>query len=73
MDKEPFPEEHELEEELQFDRSKLPAMLCRTDQNDTTLPGQPRVQLNSDELDIYLAKELSVPELDKLAPKLWLV
>ena len=73
MAKSPFPEECELNSQLQLDCSKLPALLSCKDHTYTTLPGQPRVQLESEELDKYLDQEISVPQLDELAPKLWLV
>lgn len=46
----------------------------RSDGDSTSLPGQPRVALNkSMELEQYLDEEHSMTELDKLAPKLWLI
>jgi hypothetical protein len=44
-----------------------------TDPVATTLPGQARVELRAPDLDEYLNKEFLVPQLDQLAPKLWLV
>ena len=73
MARSPFPEEHELDSQLRLDTSQLPVLLRCKDESDTTLPGQPRVQLDSEELDKYLEKEISVTQLDEMAPKLWLV
>jgi hypothetical protein len=50
------------------------ALLKRTDQTSiSTLPGQARVSLQSGELEGYLRKAHLALELDKAAPKLWLV
>ncbi len=38
-----------------------------------TLPGQPRVKLEEPALFEYLRSQFLVPQLDKLAGKLWLV
>ena len=46
--------------------------LWRTD-GSSTLPGQPRVQLQSPVLQDYLQDAYRVAELDKLTPYLWLV
>lgn len=37
------------------------------------LPGQPRINLNDDTLPAYLQSEFLTPDLDKVAPHLWLV
>lgn len=73
MDQIPFPEIYQLNNQLRLDRSKIPAKLYRNDNSWTALPGQPRIQLDSAELDDYLQRELLVPQLDQLAPRLWLV
>lgn len=39
----------------------------------TYLPGQPRIHLNSLDLPAYLQSEFTTPDLDKVAPHLWLV
>lgn len=69
----PFPEIHQLDDQLQLDHSKEPIELCCVDHSCKSLPGQPRVRLDRVGLDIYLKKDLSLPELNQLAPKLWLV
>ena len=73
MDRPPFPKEHDLDSQLQVDRSRTPLALWCADRTCSTLPGQPRVQLTPNDLDTHLAKELSTPDLDELAPRLWLV
>ena len=73
MDQIPFPEDSQLCSQLRLDRSKTPAELCHNNNSRTTLPGQPRVQLDPRELESYLREELLTPQLDQLAPKLWLV
>lgn len=73
MDQIPFPESHQLDGQLRLDLSKVPTELSCVDQGCKTLPGQPRVLLDRVELDKYLRKELSLPELNRLAPMLWLV
>lgn len=66
----PFPEIHQLDGQLQFDHSKE---LCCVDHSCKSLPGQPRVRLGGVGLDDYLKKDLSIPDLNQLAPRLWLV
>jgi hypothetical protein len=68
-----FPEEVELNRELKISQSTYPYALVRTDPNTTTLPGQPRIELDTTSIANFLAKDLLTPELDRLAPKLWLV
>ena len=69
----PFLEIHQLNKQLHFGSIGTWGRLRRTDNNPNTLPGQPRVQLETDALREYLKAELLTPELDRLAPKLWLV
>ena len=66
----PFPEEHQLNGELQIDQT---TNLRCVDVHTTTLPGQPRVQVDPASIKTHLEKTLWVRELDRLAPKLWLV
>lgn len=73
MDQIPFPETHELNNQLQIHHSSAPIELRCINNNCTTLPGQPRVRLVKAELNHYLRKDLSLPELNQLAPWLWLV
>lgn len=67
MNQFPFPENHQLDDQLRLDHFKVPTELCKT------LPGQPRVRLDKGELDGFLKKDLSLPELNRLAPWLWMV
>jgi hypothetical protein len=78
----PFSEAHQLNQELELDKSIAPTVLRRVypaqlahgaDAVSTALPGQARVELRAPDLDEYLHEEFLVPQLDKLAPKLWLV
>lgn len=73
MDQIPFPEIHQLESHLQLDLPNVPTELCGVDRSCKSLPGQPRVRLGRVELGNNLKKDLSLPELDQLAPRLWLV
>ena len=73
MDLTPFPVEHQLNGELHLDQTRVPAILQCVDVQATTLPGQPRVQLDPVSIGTHLEKTLWVTELDRLAPKLWLV
>jgi hypothetical protein len=68
-----FPEEVELNRELKISQSTDRYALVRTDPNMTTLPGQPRIELDTTRIANFLVKDLVTPELDRLAPKLWLV
>lgn len=68
-----FPEEVELNSELKISHSTDRDALVRTDPNSTTLPGQPRIGLDITSITNYLVEDLLTPELDRLAPKLWLV
>ena len=71
----PFQENQQLNTELRIDGaiSDGAVGLRRADSTSNTLPGQPRVNLQDRELGDYLQAELLVPQLDYLAPKLWLV
>ena len=69
----PIPENFQLNNELWFHSTQGSAALCRIDRAKKTLPGQPRVHLESSELIEYLEKDLLLPQLDHLAPHLWLV
>ena len=51
----------------------LPAKLFYANGDCSTLPGQPRIELDTLSSDGYLEKEHLVPDLDRLAPHLWLV
>ena len=51
----------------------LQGKLFYADGDCSTLPGQPRIELDTLDFDGYLEKEHLVPDLDRLAPKLWLV
>ena len=71
----PFSSEIELNKQLK-PGAAVPqnVNIRRSDGDSTSLPGQPRIALNkSMELKQYLDEEHSTTELDKLAPKLWLV
>ncbi|MCJ1356798.1 MAG: hypothetical protein MMC33_006794 [Icmadophila ericetorum] len=65
----PFPESHQLDIQLRLASSDS---LVRAD-GQLTLPGQPRVVLKQSEIERYMEKDILVPTLDQLAPKLWLV
>lgn len=69
----PFSEAYQLNHELELDNSEAITALRRTDPSLTALPGQARVELRSSKLDEYLREEFLVPQLDQLAPRLWLV
>ena len=75
MDQPPFPEDHQLNHQLQLVNTYTHALLLRNPNSHDTLPGQPRIRLNNDnaELYSYLEKELLLPQLHKLMPILWLV
>lgn len=65
--------ENELNKELQLEFNGQSTRLCRSSRHCSTLPGQPRVKLDGSHLKVYLDREHLVPELDRLASKLWLV
>lgn len=70
----PFPSDVELNKELELGVGTQHAHVCRSDGNSTCLPGQPRIALTeSMQLQQYLGEEHLTPDLDTLAPKLWLV
>ena len=70
----PFLMEYQLNRQLQLDRAKTPPALRCTDAHWTTLPGQPRIELdNGIQLNRFLQNDLCTPELDRLTPHLWLV
>ena len=73
MAQNPFPEIYQLNSQLRYDRSEVTAKLCRIEHDCKTLPGQPRIRLDSPELDDYPGNNLLLPQLNRLAPKLWLV
>ena len=68
-----FPVDHQLNDELRFDQVGGELGLRRSNAKYSTLPGQPRVRLDQHELQKYLQSEFLLPQLDRLAPKLWLV
>ena len=72
----PFTEKTQLNHQLKAvlsDVSKK-SVLVRADETEyETLPGQPRVFLGSPNLCGYLEKEFLTPDLNTLAPYLWLV
>jgi hypothetical protein len=68
-----FPEEVELNRELKILQPTDRYALVRTDPNTTTLPGQPRIELDTTSIANFLMEDLLTPELDRLAPRLWLV
>ena len=72
----PFTKKTQLNDQLEVITSKASNQmsLVRTDDTQcTSLPGQPRVSINSSSLYCYLEKEFLTPDLDTLAPHLWLV
>lgn len=70
----PFSSEVELNKQLELGVVTQDANIRRSDGSSTSLPGQPRVALtDSVDLKQYLTEEHSTTDLDKLAPKLWLV
>lgn len=72
----PFPKESQLNHQLET-RRKEPSNshhLVRSDDGRCqSLPGQPRMRLSSSRLYNQLEKEFCSPDLDRLAPYLWLV
>ena len=66
----PFPVAHQLNNQLNLNTN---GVLARSDRACDTLPGQARVSLDASQLDSYVMKEHSTPELDTLTPWLWLV
>ena len=73
MDLPPFPEKDQLNGELHIDQTTVPTDLRCVEVHATTLPGQPRVQVDSERIKTHLEKTLWVTELDRPAPRLWLV
>ncbi|KAI4165235.1 MAG: hypothetical protein LQ342_001103 [Letrouitia transgressa] len=68
----PFSKSTQLNTELVFFRRLF--HLSRTDDpQNTRLPSQPRIQLNTPELLSYVSQDLQTPELDSFAPYLWLL
>jgi hypothetical protein len=65
--------ESELDKGLRLERTGPCPKLCDASGGGSTLPGQPRIELKSSDLGPYLDREHLVPDLDQLAPKLWLV
>lgn len=67
----PFEIEHELNQDLSSGLSSQGA----GGKPEIKLPGNPRITLGStsDELTLYLDEELRTPELDTMAPSLWLM
>jgi hypothetical protein len=64
----------ELNKNLRAIKSNGAYNLQRVDQNESNcLPGQARVLLENEPLKKYLRDAFSVPNLDKMAPYLWLV
>ena len=70
----PFLQKHELNQDLKLVKGPngKVSLSTRGSEGEPHLPGYPRVQLSNDNLQ-FLNKELSTPELDVLAPHLWLV
>jgi hypothetical protein len=66
--------EHELRSDLLFERGVVgqKSRLRRVDGN-PTLPGQPWIDMTTDDLVPFFRKSLLVEALDKVAPYLWLV
>ena len=65
----PFREEHSLNHQLSLDVSAAVSTL-----HGPSLPGQARIALHPRAgLDSYLVEEHLTPDLDRLAPRLWLV
>ncbi|KAI9695893.1 MAG: hypothetical protein M1836_006010 [Candelina mexicana] len=72
----PFPESTQLNNQLQTIKADTATSytLIRTDNPESdSLPGQPRLRLHSRTLLQDLEKEFLTPDLDKLAPYLWLI
>ncbi|KAI0478458.1 hypothetical protein GGR56DRAFT_630399 [Xylariaceae sp. FL0804] len=67
-----FPLESELCKLLKVETSGPLGKLLRTEASKDCLPGQPRTLLERQILLPYLKSELLTPELDRLAPHLWL-
>ena len=65
--------ESELDKRLRVEGTGECAKLYRNDGESASLPGQPRIDLNTPDLVSYLDREHLVPDLDRLSPKLWLV
>ena len=73
MEEPTFPETCQLNDDLQCVQAVGVLALKHTREKTSTLPGQPRVRLDHTELHRYLKDELLVPQLDQMAPRLWLV
>ena len=69
----PFSEVHQLNNQLKFSTIQRPLLLSRSDKTCDALPGQARIPLHGTSLDGYIQREHSTPQLDNLAPWLWLV
>jgi len=72
----PFPESTQLNDQLKTIKADTPNSynLVRADDPECdSLPGQPRMSLRSGRLFQRLEKEFLTPDLDTLAPYLWLI
>ncbi|KAI9737336.1 MAG: hypothetical protein M1834_009490 [Cirrosporium novae-zelandiae] len=67
----PFSRDNQLCNSLEV--SQNPFSIKRQSIGKNTLPGQPRIDLNSSDMTEYLSKELMTPKLDQLAPHMWLL
>ncbi|KAL9609475.1 MAG: hypothetical protein Q9167_005760 [Letrouitia subvulpina] len=72
LSKTPFSKSTQLNIELVFFR-RLSHLSRADDPQNTRLPSQPRIQLNSPELLSYVSQDLQTAELDSFAPYLWLL
>lgn len=63
---------NQLDTTLCFDKASAPPRLYRVPGESSTLPGQPRIGLDRSDLNEYLQREHLTPDLDLLAPNLWL-
>ncbi|KAI4210163.1 MAG: hypothetical protein LQ351_006995 [Letrouitia transgressa] len=68
----PFSKSAQLNTDLVFFR-RLSHLSRTDDPQNTRLPSQPRIQLNSPELLSYVSQDLQTAELDSFAPYLWLL
>jgi len=72
----PFPESTQLNNQLKItkaDTSNLYSLVRTDDPECDSLPGQPRMRLRCGRLVQDLEKEFLTPDLDTLAPYLWLI
>ena len=70
----PFEAIDELNKELSTEDVAPGIRMRRSDGRNSTLPGQPRILVDKYEnLSKYIIEEHTTPELDEMAPKLWLV